>query len=343
MKELQNQVNGVIKQDGRVWRKPVPPGVAPFVPLEKRKTRIISVFNLKGGVGKTTITANLAGYLSRITSNRVMVIDVDHQRSLSQMLLSDQDRTSAAGSGRTIQNYLTSESHDGQALMAAAVEIPGLKNTRILTNIDPIRGHGIEQSLDDLEMRLMGDWLVNPASPDVRFLMRQALHSEVVRRELGYVLIDCPPRLTTACINALTASDFVLIPIQPEAVSLRSVQHLLLRLKELQESGVLAHLQVLGLVANMVTPRSVAAGVNESKLLSTAAAAAQNSWNQPVALFDTVLTRGYQYAEASRELADGKPLKLAVDYPSIRSQYKALLSEIEERINESLGVAGVHS
>ena len=108
-KQLQAQLNGVTKQDGRVWRKPLPPNAPVFVPLAKRKTLIISVLNLKGGVGKTTITANLAGYLGQTVGKRALMIDVDHQRSLSQLVLSTMDREAVAAAGRTVQHFLTSQ------------------------------------------------------------------------------------------------------------------------------------------------------------------------------------------------------------------------------------------
>src|SRR5262249_55971927 len=158
-----------------------------------------------------------------------------------------------------------------------------------------------------------------PETVDVRFLMRRALQSDLVQGALDYVFLDCPPRLTTACINALTASDFVLIPVQVEAVSVRSVQHLLLRLRELREAKVVPNLEVLGLLANMVTAKVDAKGSQEAKLLVTAADAAllPNIWGQPVKIFDTKLLRGHQYGEATQELDNKRPLKLAIDYPSI--------------------------
>ena len=176
-----------------------------------------------------------------------------------------------------------------------------MDNCCVVTNIDPEPGSGIDQSLDDLEMHLMSEWLVNPTSTDVRFLMRRALHSDVVRARFDFVLFDCPPRLTTACINALTASDFLLIPVQPEAVSIRSVQHLLVRLKELRDAGVLTELRVLGLVASMVSLKTAERSSHETQLLEHAADAAQHTWGQPVRAFKTKLVRDHKYAEATQE------------------------------------------
>lgn len=344
-KALEGQLAGVLKQDGRVWHKPIPAGVPPFIPLKERATPIISVLNLKGGVGKTTITANLAGYLSEVVGKRVLMIDLDHQRSLSQMVMSDVARKAAVADGCTVQHFLRSPTRDGQALVAAAAAIPGLTNCWITTAADPQAGKEAAQSLDDLEMQLLGQWLVTAGAADVRFLMRNALHSAAVREKFDYVFLDCPPRLTTACISALTASDFVLIPVQAEAVSARSVQHLLIRLRELREAEVLADLRVLGLVANMVSSKVDEKGSHEAKLLEQVATAAGTPgiWGREVKVLGTKLLRVHHYAEATKELHANDPLKLAVEYPSIRRQYQDLMKDIEGRINESLGVAGVSS
>lgn len=342
-RELETQINVIIKQDGRVWRRK-PVNVPRFVPLTERKGPvIISVLNLKGGVGKTTITANLGGYLSRVDGKRVLMIDVDHQRSLSQMLLSVTDRKAAAADGHTVQHFLKSSSRNGHQLLSCVETVPNLDNCSILINTDARPGHGDDQSLDDLEMHLMSEWLVNPAAGDVRFLMRWALHADVVRERFDYILFDCPPRLSTGCLNALTASDYLLIPVQAETISIRSVQHLLTRLRELRQDEVLAHLRVLGMVANMISAKADDHQSQEGKLLENAATAARNPqiWGQPITLFQTKLIRTHYYAEATQELDNNRRLKLAIDYPSIRKQYHNLIKEIEERVYEDLSVAGV--
>jgi Flp pilus assembly CpaE family ATPase len=207
---LEKQIEAVANQDGRVWQAPLRPGTPPFVPLSTRSTPIISLLNLKGGVGKTTLTANLAGYLSEHLEKRVLVIDLDHQRSLSQLLLSPKERELAADAGHTIQRFFRDKTKDGTALLDCSRPVPGLSGVRIITNTDPRGKDGQDdsQTLDDLEMRLMSAWLILPRAADVRFLLLPALQSPTIRSQFDYVLIDCPPRLTTACINALVGSDY---------------------------------------------------------------------------------------------------------------------------------------
>ena len=91
-----------------------PPGrpVPPFRPRADRRAVIISVLNLKGGVGKTTLTANLAATLA--TADRpALVIDLDYQRSLSMLLVDDRERLLLHRGGLTAQRFLAGESHRG--------------------------------------------------------------------------------------------------------------------------------------------------------------------------------------------------------------------------------------
>lgn len=338
---LKKQIEEVLKQDGRIWAAPVGPKVPPFVPLSERRTPIISVLNLKGGVGKTTITANLAGYLATESGKRVLMIDLDHQRSLTQLLLTAECRKAATLAGRTVQDFLTGK-RTGADLHAVAEKVPGLDLCSVVTNSDPETAKfGTTQNLDDIEMGLLSRWLVDPTAEDVRFLMREALHSTTVRDEYDYVFIDCPPRLTTACINALTASDFILIPTQVETIAIRSVPHLLQRLKVLRQAGILCHLQVLGIVANMVSGNAQDKTSPEHKLLMEFEGVAKNVWGQAVKAFKNKLRDSGYYASASKKLEECDKLSLAVTNNPIREQFEPLVKEIEGRINESIGVAGV--
>ena len=89
-------------------------------------------------------------------------------------------------------------------------------------------------SLEEVEMRLMIEWMIRERKSDIRLYLREALHSLPSQQTYDYVLLDCPPRLTTACINALAASDYILIPVLPDTTSTRSVAHLLRSLRQLQ-------------------------------------------------------------------------------------------------------------
>jgi cellulose biosynthesis protein BcsQ len=331
----------VLQHKGRIWLTAPLTKPPEFVPLKKRNTRIISILNLKGGVGKTTITANLGGYLAACREKWVLLLDLDHQRSLTQLLLSSEKRKDAAIANRTIQDFFHS-TRGGENLRAVAEQLQGDRLSRcwIVGNTDADIGYGTRENLDDLEMKFLGRWLVHPEEMDIRYLLRPALHSEVIQERFDYVLIDCPPRLTTACINALAASDFIIIPSEAEKVSARSVPHLLRRIRELRDAQIIPDLKVLGILANMVSasigdPKSM-----EAKVLLETAGLAHRVWGSQVRVLKSKIRESGYYASCQREI-ESKVRLPAVCVDEISSQYKNLVSEIEGYINESLDVVAV--
>jgi cellulose biosynthesis protein BcsQ len=324
----QGRIKSVAAHNGRVWLTPPLTKPPEFVPLAERRTRIISILNLKGGVGKTTLTANLGGYLADCHEKWVLLLDLDHQRSLTQLMLSTKKRQTAANDGNTIQDFLLS-TRTGKELRKAALhlEAEGLSRCWLLGNSDAEPGFGTEHNLDDVEMSLLARWLVNPTEPDVRYLLRPALHSREIQERFGYVLIDCPPRLTTACVSALAASDFVLIPTEAEQVSARSVPHLLRRLRELRNEKILPELRILGIVANMVSAEVDKSTSLEAKVLRETEGLAKAAWGESVRVLAAKIRESDTYATAQRDI-DGKGLSLP-GVGRVREQYKKLTEEIE--------------
>lgn len=340
-------IASVKQRGGRIWQNPLPPSAPEFCALADRKSPVvISIFNLKGGVGKTTITANLGGYLAQHANKKVLLIDLDHQRSLSFMLLSLEERVRATQVGDTIQRFFQGGERDGIELYNRSRPVETMSaRCRIITNSDPTESSaGSEaQNLDDLEMQLMTEWLVSPNAADARLFLRPALQSPHIRREFDYVLIDCPPRLTTVCVNALAASDYLLVPTQLEAVSLPSMYHLLQRLRRLAEPhcGLLSNLRLLGVLANMV-PTAGTFKEHAEAALAQAKKAAPGYWGGPVPFFNTTLADNNYYAEATRYLKAGEDLRLAIYYQSIRKPFEGVVTEMEKRIkDESRQLAGM--
>src|SRR5262245_41946837 len=110
-----------------------------------------------------------------------------------------------------------------------------MKNCSIVTNSDARDEKGVVNSLEETESRLLAEWTVQQDGRDIRLLLREALHAAEMSGKFDCVLLDCPPRLTTACINAVAASDYVLIPVVLDALSARSVPELLRSLQRLRE------------------------------------------------------------------------------------------------------------
>lgn len=254
---IQERLGTISSLDGKLWNRSLPAKVPSFISRQHRRTKIISVLNLKGGVGKTTITANLGAVLSE--SENVLMIDLDFQRSLSRLLLSTLERTSRHFQKHCLQHLLWGQDHSANRLLEKlGSPIHDERKCWLLPNSDNVREpsetndpDAEDDSLEETEIRLMFNWIFDRDPKDIRFLLREALHAPQIDEQFSYVLLDCPPRLTTACINALAASDYVLVPVTLDGMSTNSVHYLLKNLNHLKK--VLPELEVLGIVANKVS------------------------------------------------------------------------------------------
>jgi|GEM_PF-2619042 len=231
---------------GSAWFKQTQPSHAPaFVPLVQRGTRIVSVFNLKGGVGKTTIAANLAAvFCRRQDSRKVMMIDADWQGSLTSLCTETVAQLKDVVRGgkllhRLLERGHSSTSPDELLHLAGETLFP---HGRLL---------GADGTLSQVEDALLVRWITERLDFDPRFVLRQWLHGEAVRQEFNIVIIDCPPRLTVASVAALAASDQVVIPVIPDDLSISAVKVLLNRLREDIIPTVAPHLEVAGIVPNL--------------------------------------------------------------------------------------------
>jgi cellulose biosynthesis protein BcsQ len=163
---------------------------------------IISVVNFKGGVGKTTICANLAGYFAS-RGKRVLLIDFDYQGSLSDTLLSH-----ARIDGFTEKSQKLIEGREQPEHLRHLAE----RLSRVNSNLWLFPAfYGFSRT----ELQVMFRWLTG-ATPEIRYNLHNYLQSDVfqVNAETAFdiVLIDCPPRLLTGSVNALAASTHVLVP-----------------------------------------------------------------------------------------------------------------------------------
>jgi cellulose biosynthesis protein BcsQ len=328
------RIRTISSLDGKLWNRPILQGTPAYRPRTARETRIISILNLKGGVGKTTITANLGAALAE--NGNVLMVDLDFQRSLSRLTLSDKERTLRHYAKRCVQHLLTGARRD----LAALIEIVGdpidePKNCWILPNSDSVRDHSSDSentnceddSLEETEMRLMFNWIFEPNPTDIRFHLREALHSLGIDDYFNYVLLDCPPRLTTACINALAASDYVLIPVTLDAMATNSVPYLLKSLDFLR--NVLPQLEVLGVVANKVN-------MTGGNLVSQEGVSWERIQNtcRNVSFFSTKIKDDAaigKFATQSIE-EDKRTLRLTKPYEKTKKCFVDLASEVEKVI-----------
>lgn len=202
---LQQRLSDLEKFDGKLWEQDSPTSPPLFVLAADRKTRFISIVNLKGGVGKTTLTANLGVSLAR-RKHRVLLVDLDFQSSLTSLCKASSDQLQELIRKKETAARLLNGNDDPRLVSELAHHI----------NHPNLMGHSCDfiaadESLAEAELRAQARWLITKM-PDARFLFRRLFHSQEVMSHYDIVLFDCPPRLTTACVNALGCSDFLLVP-----------------------------------------------------------------------------------------------------------------------------------
>ena len=159
--------------------------------------KVISVANQKGGVGKTTTTVNLSTLLAK-KGKKVLLIDTDPQGN--------------ATSGLGITKELENSVYDilvGETTFEETVQETAVKNLKVCPSNISLAGAEVE--------------LVSMISREQRLKSKL----DLVKEQYDYILIDCPPSLGLITLNAFTASDSVLIPVQCEYFALEGLGQLL--------------------------------------------------------------------------------------------------------------------
>ena len=259
---------------------------APFM------THIIAVANQKGGVGKTTTAVNL-GTAMAATHRSVLVIDLDPQGNASTGLGVSSDQRHL-----NVYDVLLGRAELNQAVVTTS--IPGLF---VLPSDVNLSGAEIEL----IEM------------PEREFRLCEALTGQAVAYD--YILIDCPPSLGMLTINALCASQEILVPLQCEFYALEGLSHLLRIVRRVQRN-LNAHLELKGVVLTMYDRRN--------NLCDQVAEDVRGHFGDKV--FKTVIPRNVRVSEAP---SHGRPV-LLYDHRCVGSQaYIHLAGEILRQNQES--------
>ena len=188
--------------------------------------KIVAFLNQKGGVGKTTTCVNMAGYLAQM-GKKVLLLDIDPQGNASSNLGIEKD-----SKPKTIYNVIVDDNTIDEVIMPTKLE-----------NLDLIPS---DVDLAGAEIELVQ---MNNREKVVRNILKKVVNN------YDYICIDCPPSLGLITVNALTACDSVLIPIQCEYFALEGLSQLMYTIK-LVKKHLNENIDVEGVVLTMKDNRS---------------------------------------------------------------------------------------
>ncbi|MDP3566417.1 ParA family protein [Sediminibacterium sp.] len=222
----------------------------------------ISIINFKGGVGKTTLAFQFGAGLARYHNSRVLLIDVDHQSSLSIVCLNASNWSTLTKARRTINEIF--KPFIGQSADmpdTSIIEKKAIKQCQT-GSYDRLDIVPASLQLDDIEIDLTASHHGNAIHSewDKRTLICKWLEQAGVDKLYDYIIFDCPPATKIVSQNAIAASHGFILPVIPEAVMERGAPHLVGMIK----SGIDAKLKALAALGHprlMHVPDTGLAGV----------------------------------------------------------------------------------
>lgn len=212
-----------------------------FASTGNRRATIVSFMNMKGGVGKSTLAANIGWFAAYHRGLRVLLVDLDPQFNLSQYIMG-------------VQDYEALVDRKQPTIEALFAPLSGEAPATLRTIVQPIRIWDDGSRID-----------LVPASLDLAWSMRLALEKahvlrdelETVRGEYDLVIIDCAPTESILSTAAYYAADWIVVPVRPEFLATIGLPLLMKSIREFENTHQTEHPPVIaGILFNGVSDRT---------------------------------------------------------------------------------------
>lgn len=195
--------------------------------------KVISFINQKGGVGKTTMAFNASHALAKL-GRKVLAIDLDPQANLSLLFKAENEIN--------IHHLLINSVKELKML-----HVPAMVGTVLKRGEVDLLPSGQELSGFDLS--------VGNINAPRQLVLRKFIEQNGLKEKYDYIIIDCPPTLGLLVINALCASDGVIVPFRPDDFSLKGLEHFYQVIEDIGDMGIVKAPEVLLHVPNLVDLR----------------------------------------------------------------------------------------
>ena len=249
-------------------------------------TRVIAMANQKGGVGKTTTTINLSAALAE-KGRRVLIVDFDAQANATSGLGLEKTE------GQSLYGVLLGEGKAEDFIKPTAV-----KRLDLIPAEVNLAGAEIDVARLDRYLHRLSD----------------ALAPLVAADRYDYIFLDCPPSLGILTMNALTAADSILLPIQCEYYALEGLSVMIRLVEQVREGGANPKLQIEGIVMTMFDQRTNLSNqvvqqvvehfsdkVYQTVIPRSVRLSEAPSYGQPVLVYDRNCTGTAAYRALARE------------------------------------------
>ena len=254
-------------------------------------TRVVAVANQKGGVGKTTTAVNVAACVAAL-GKRVLLFDLDPQANATSGL--GLEKIEGASAYRPLL---------GEGALSEKIQKTAWERLEIIPSELDMCGADIEIArLDNHVQRV-----------------KLALQPVVDSGRFDVIIIDCPPSLGTLTLNAFTAADSLLVPLQCEYYALEGISMITRLLNQLRDTGVNPGLHIIGVVMTMFDGRT--------RLSQQVVDEVRQHFGD--AVFDTVIPRATRLAEAP---SFGKPIIYYDKYSVAAAAYEVLSQDLVKRL-----------